>query len=241
MVNRFARASREVIVDARAEARAAGSPTLEAEHVLLALSGREGNVARRDPGVRGARPRPHPGSDPTGVRGKPARCRGHGRRLRPSPGQHRPRPHAAVERIVEARYPPRPANLRHPARQSPGTDAPTARGAGRQGGNGAARSCARGGRPGRACPAGGAGAVLTRTAASWIDPYARTQPRPGEQRSVQPRHRERLPGARRRLPPVHADRGVRADRRDRRGGALPATGPTRSSAVYAARTQSTKS
>jgi len=47
MVNRFARASREVIVDARAEARAAGSPTLEAEHVLLALSGREGNVARQ--------------------------------------------------------------------------------------------------------------------------------------------------------------------------------------------------
>jgi len=71
-----------------------------------------------------------------------------------------------------------------------------------------------GGRRGR-CPNAYRGLV--------IEPYARsrTQPRPGEQRSVQPRHRERLPGARRRLPPVHADRGVRADRRDRRLGALP--------------------
>lgn len=61
--------------------------------------------------------------------------------------------------------------------------------------------------------------LVDRQLALVIEPYARSR---GLMSSAlfQPRHRERLLGARRRLPPVHADRGVRADRRDRRGGAL---------------------
>ena len=45
MFTRFSRGPREVLVDARAEARAAGSRSVEAEHVLLALSGSAGGPA----------------------------------------------------------------------------------------------------------------------------------------------------------------------------------------------------
>jgi ATP-dependent Clp protease ATP-binding subunit ClpA len=44
MFERFSREAREVVKDAAAEARELGSPTVEAEHILLAL-------ARQDPGT----------------------------------------------------------------------------------------------------------------------------------------------------------------------------------------------